>query len=234
MDYGNNWQIIKRLTLSGSLLGLGLGLFCLGLIALEGRWDGPLVVLLPLLFLIPVLGMVVPVMLFRCVSARRNGDTVEYVFLWLFVLRTCPVARFERVERSDLLGPIVVFEDGRRMQLVGMNDDDQRRMEQDLRTASAEAREVEALGCAPPPRPVTIDPCWLAWRDGVIPALARAIHDEQDFERLPILADALEDAGCTDEELLAHCRRQPAVHHRDCWVVGRILNEKKRLPVRAK
>jgi hypothetical protein len=96
MDYGNNWQIIKRLTLSGSLVGLGVVLFSLGLIALEGRWDGPLVVFLPLLFLIPVLGMVVPFMLARCVSARRNGDTVEYVFLWLFVLRRCPVARFER------------------------------------------------------------------------------------------------------------------------------------------
>jgi hypothetical protein len=46
----------------------------------------------------------------------------------------------------------------------------------------------------------------LAWRDGTIVTLAREIYEERCFERLPILADALEEAGCTCEELIRHCR----------------------------
>src|SRR5262249_53522010 len=43
---------------------------------------------------------------------------------------------------------------------------------------------------------VTVNPVWLAWNDGTIPQIAEAIHEERAMERLPILADALEDAGC--------------------------------------
>jgi hypothetical protein len=66
-----------------------------------------------------------------------------------------------------------------------------------------------------PFRPVAIDPAWLT--DAVL-GIARGVYDERAFEHLPILADALEDAGCTDEDLLGHCRR-PGVHVRGCWVV---------------
>ncbi len=48
--------------------------------------------------------------------------------------------------------------------------------------------------------------------------LAHAIYEERAFERLPVLADALEEAGCTDAALLAHCR-QPGEHARGCWVI---------------
>lgn len=51
-----------------------------------------------------------------------------------------------------------------------------------------------------------LDNRWLTWRDRTIPKLAAAIHDEQRFEDMPILADALEEAGCTDAALLEHCR----------------------------
>jgi hypothetical protein len=47
---------------------------------------------------------------------------------------------------------------------------------------------------------------WLRWQDGTIPRLAQAIYDEQAFDRLPILADALQEAGCTNEDILKHCR----------------------------
>lgn len=54
---------------------------------------------------------------------------------------------------------------------------------------------------------VFAEPCsWLTWRDGTIPALARVIYDKRDWELLPTLADALEEAGCTDTAILAHCR----------------------------
>lgn len=67
-----------------------------------------------------------------------------------------------------------------------------------------------------------LDPAWLAWNNGTIPQLARAIYDEGRFADLPILADALEDAGCTDTIMLTHCR-QPAEHVRGCWVVDLLL-----------
>ncbi len=76
-----------------------------------------------------------------------------------------------------------------------------------------------------PFRPVALDPAWLAWNDGTVPKLAQAIYDERAFDRLPLLADALEDAGCTDAEILAHCRG-PGPHVRGCWVVDLLLEKK--------
>ena len=69
-----------------------------------------------------------------------------------------------------------------------------------------------------PFRPVAADPAWLAWKDGTITRLARAVYEEGAFERLPVLADALEEAGCTDPDLLGHCRA-PGAHVRGCWVL---------------
>jgi hypothetical protein len=71
---------------------------------------------------------------------------------------------------------------------------------------------------------VPVEPAWLAWRDGTISKLARAILDEQRYEELPILADALEDAGCTDPDILAHCR-QPGEHSWGCWVIDLLLGK---------
>jgi hypothetical protein len=75
-----------------------------------------------------------------------------------------------------------------------------------------------------PFRPVTAHPGWLAWEDGAVVKLAQAIYDERAFDRLPILADALEEAGCTNAEILAHCRETGA-HVRGCWVVDLILGK---------
>jgi hypothetical protein len=63
-----------------------------------------------------------------------------------------------------------------------------------------------------------LDPAWLAWNGGTVAKLAQAIYDDRHFADLPILADALEDAGCTDAAILAHCRG-PGEHVRGCWVV---------------
>jgi hypothetical protein len=70
-------------------------------------------------------------------------------------------------------------------------------------------------------RPSTLDPTWLTPSVG---ALAAAIDAERVFDRLPILADALEEAGCTDEDVLDHCRR-PGVHALGCWVVDLLLKK---------
>ncbi len=69
-----------------------------------------------------------------------------------------------------------------------------------------------------------VDSSWLWWNDRIVPRLAQAIYDEYAFDRLPILADALEEAGCTDADILNHCR-QPGEHVRGCWVVDLILGK---------
>jgi hypothetical protein len=75
-----------------------------------------------------------------------------------------------------------------------------------------------------PFRPVRVDPSWLRWNDGTVPRIAQRIYHEDRFEDLPILHDALLDAGCDDEELLAHCRTSDG-HVRGCWVVDALLGK---------
>lgn len=67
-----------------------------------------------------------------------------------------------------------------------------------------------------------IHPSWLAWNDGTVLKMAQAIHAGRRFSDLPLLADALEEAGCYEVDLLEHCREQ-APHVADCWVVQLLL-----------
>ena len=73
-----------------------------------------------------------------------------------------------------------------------------------------------------PFRPVAVDPAWLAWNGGTVPAIAHRVYAERAFHDLPILADALEDAGCTNADLLSHCRGG-GEHVRGCWAVDLLL-----------
>jgi hypothetical protein len=59
---------------------------------------------------------------------------------------------------------------------------------------------------------------WLLWHDGLVGRFASTIHEERAFDRLPILDDALEEAGCAEPALLEHCRG-PGDHVRGCWVL---------------
>jgi hypothetical protein len=70
-----------------------------------------------------------------------------------------------------------------------------------------------------PFRPVAFIP---TWRTDTALSLARQMYDSRDFGAMPILADALQDAGCDDEHILAHCRG-PGPHVRGCWVVDLVL-----------
>jgi hypothetical protein len=72
-----------------------------------------------------------------------------------------------------------------------------------------------------PFRPVTLDRTWLTPK---VVNLAQAIYDEKAFDRMALLGDALEQAGCKNAELLAHCRG-PGPHVRGCWVVDLILGK---------
>jgi hypothetical protein len=74
-----------------------------------------------------------------------------------------------------------------------------------------------------PFRPVPpVEPAWLTWNGGTVSTLATAMYDSGDFARTPLLADALEDAGCADAELLGHLRG-PGPHARGCWALDLVL-----------
>ncbi len=72
-----------------------------------------------------------------------------------------------------------------------------------------------------PFRPVSFAP---EWRTSTALALATQMCESRDFGAMPILADALQDAGCADENILLHCRG-PGPHVRGCWVVDLVLGK---------
>jgi len=89
-----------------------------------------------------------------------------------------------------------------------------------------------------PFRSVTVEPAWLAWHGGTVAKVARSIYEDRRFGDLPVLADALEEAGCTNGAVLEHCRsaggtrrqasggREPPVHVRGCWVLDQLLGNR--------
>jgi hypothetical protein len=72
-----------------------------------------------------------------------------------------------------------------------------------------------------PFRIVTFDP---AWRSTTAIGLAESMYTARDFAAMPILADALEEAGCDHPDVLAHCRG-PGPHVRGCWLVDLVLGK---------
>jgi hypothetical protein len=95
----------------------------------------------------------------------------------------------------------------------------------DPRTASESASvqaEVVRDIFGNPFRPVNFDP---GWRTADVLGLANGIYEDRAFDRLPLLADALMDAGCDDDQVIGHCR-SPGPHSRGCWVVDLVLGKK--------
>ena len=72
-----------------------------------------------------------------------------------------------------------------------------------------------------PSHPVPVDPAWLT---STVVALARQVYESGDFTPMPVLADALQDAGCEREDILSHCRSDGR-HVRGCWVVDLLLGK---------
>ncbi len=63
------------------------------------------------------------------------------------------------------------------------------------------------------------------WRTSNVVSLAQSMYDSRDFAPMPLLADALQDAGCEHEDILAHCRDANGAHVRGCWVVDLVLEK---------
>jgi hypothetical protein len=87
----------------------------------------------------------------------------------------------------------------------------------------------DLFGCLPFRPPLSLSSAILAWNGGTVPKLAQEAYEQRrlpagllDNARLAVLADALEEAGCTDEEILSHCRL-PSNHVRGCWLLDQIL-----------
>jgi hypothetical protein len=77
-----------------------------------------------------------------------------------------------------------------------------------------------------PFRPLpSLAPSLLGWNDGTIIKLAMAIYEDRRFEDMGILADALEDAGCQNQDILEHCRQAGLVHVKGCWVLDLLLGK---------
>jgi hypothetical protein len=72
--------------------------------------------------------------------------------------------------------------------------------------------------------PSRVEAVWLARQGGLVETMARHADESGDFGGLPVLADALEEAGCTDADLLAHCRSGGG-HLRGCWAVDLLLGK---------
>jgi hypothetical protein len=85
-------------------------------------------------------------------------------------------------------------------------------------TALAVLRDI----CGNPFHPISLSP---TWRTPHALALAQAMYDDRHYEDMPVLADALEEAGCTERAILKHCR-EPVPHVRGCWVLDLLLGKR--------
>lgn len=88
-----------------------------------------------------------------------------------------------------------------------------------------ESRLADLLRCLVdrvPLRPLSLPGTILQWNQGAVVSLARSIYHDRRFEDLPILADALEEAGFDRSELLEHIR-EPGDHARGCWALDLLL-----------
>lgn len=70
-------------------------------------------------------------------------------------------------------------------------------------------------------RLVTLDPTWLT---PTVKLLAALIYEEHQYDKMPVLGDALEEAGCDNEDVLKHCRGG-GIHVQGCWVVDLLLGK---------
>ena len=75
-----------------------------------------------------------------------------------------------------------------------------------------------------------ISPSWLDWNEGCVPTLVHTLYEERclpegtlDSARLAVLADALEESGCNNEQILGHLHQQGLSHYRGCWVIDLLL-----------
>jgi hypothetical protein len=147
---------------------------------------------------------------------KRPRDVPSFV-AWCTVRETIAAAAMEAARRSVWVATSTIHPGGI---IVG-----------DLAGERAEQANLLRDIMGTPFRPVAVSPDLLSWHDATVVHLAQAVYGERhlpagtlDNDRLRVLTDALEEAGCNDEHILAHCR-SGGEHVRGCWVVDALLNK---------
>jgi hypothetical protein len=105
--------------------------------------------------------------------------------------------------------------------LMAAAGDDTRAWKEAKRRQSDLLRDLFGNPLLPPLVPVQT---WLDWGSSTVVKMAQSFYDDHRFEGLPVLADALEDAGCTNADVLSHLRG-PGPHARGCWVLDALLRK---------
>jgi hypothetical protein len=154
---------------------------------------------------------------------EQQRRRVQHMLAWLVhCALVCRVGGL--IHSSELAAQSVGWTWGMDHVREGVSDE-QRRTAWGAAVEQAELAQAEMIReiVGNPFRPVTFEP---AWRTSTVLALAQGIYDERAFDRMPILADALQDAGCEHTDILNHCRDEKAGHIRGCWVVDMVLDKK--------
>lgn len=150
---------------------------------------------------------------------RAGGQHVRCEFAWaVSFIGVCPLPLAEVGTRAAIAAEYAVNwrENGRSVSAGGLL------LHGGVKDDQAEVmRGVVRDVVGNPFRPAAIAP---DWRTDTVMLLARHMYDTREFGAMPILADALQDAGCTSDEILTHCRG-PAPHFRGCWVVDALLGK---------
>jgi hypothetical protein len=137
---------------------------------------------------------------------------------WVQQARSHALLSPEQARRHTLLVTAANATARRRDDLLRALDGGLRRAIQDDAWLAGLLREVVGN----PFRPVACDPAWLLWGGKAPAQLAQGVYQEGAFDRLPVLADALEEAGCADPEILGH-RRQGGGHVHGSWGLELLL-----------
>ena len=148
---------------------------------------------------------------------RARGETVELAALIASEYQE-DSEEFDYLDLQNALGVTYILRNAL------ANIAGRRRSKANKRAYSEEAKaHADTVRCifGNPFRPVVFDG---RWRMPQVLALARAMYEDRRFDDMPLLADALEEAGCTEEAILKHCR-EPGEHVRGCWVVDLILGK---------
>jgi hypothetical protein len=159
----------------------------------------------------------------RVRNAAREGNRVAKVVAYLNNCATSAARWTAYTGLSSHVLSIVTTVTGA---VFGSRDLDLSRSRDDCIPAGARASRIQAdlARCifGNPFRPTVIYEAWIATKGSTVARMARAIYDERAFDRLPVLSDALEEAGCTDAAILKHCR-EDRHHARGCRVVDALL-----------
>jgi hypothetical protein len=140
----------------------------------------------------------------RCRSARREVDT------WVALALSSCLGEVWVNGKETTVQTALAMSELKHTPLVDGN------LPLDPLESQEQANLLRCIAGPLPFRSVATNPVWLTWNDGTVVKLAQGIYDERAFDRLPILADALEEAGCHDPDILGHCRN-PGLHVRGCW-----------------